>query len=185
MLPPPGPLPPIIAHRTCRAGYFTPGRALPVQAIVLHNTEGVNSLDWLSGASPLLRPVSIHVLVSADGTRHNVVDYGDTAYHVGTAKRPYLNANTLGLELENPSTADRAVPYPAVQIAVAAHCVATWLFSYGLGLDALVRHGDIALPLGRRTDPNHFPLPRFLQLVVDWGVFFRALPAAEHRHWIV
>lgn len=188
-LHPPGPLPPVIIHRQPSPQHYTKGRTQPISCIVIHNTEGTNSVAWLSTARASAGRASIHVVVLPDGTRYNIVNYADTAFHVGIAKKPYRNSSSLGIEFENPSTerppTPRAVPYPDVQIAVGAHCVATWLFSYGLRLEDIVRHGDIALPVGRRTDPAYFPLPRFLRLVTDWLTFMRALPESEHHRWIV
>lgn len=180
----PGPLPTVYHSYHADENHYDEGRTKPIQYGVLHNTEGDDSREWLStypGSG-----VSIHVLVDRAGVRWNIVDYNDTAWHVGNAKSPYSNSNCLGLEFENRSNAwGTHEPYTEAQLNTAAHCIATWEFSYGIPWNCIVRHGDIALPYGRRYDPSNFDLDAFYARVDDWYGFFQSLPESEHHIYIV
>lgn len=182
----PGPLPTIV-HLAPAPDHYDKGRTQPIRYIILHNTVGVDSRDWLSHSSYPDR-VSIPVLVRADGTRYNIVNYGDTAWQVGEAAHGICNANSLGLELESLNDIGRPVaPYPEAQLNTAAHCVATWLYSYGLTWDGAVRrHGDVALPPGRRHDPYGLNMPAFRARAEAWLGWFHALPNdAERARYII
>lgn len=181
----PGPLPRIV-HLTPAPDHFLPGKGTPKTKAVLHNTVGTDSAPWLSTTSR--PPVSIHVLVRRDGVRVNIVDYADTAWHVGNARAGYLNRNCLGIELE--STNDPRNPhgngYTVPQLNTAAHCVATWLYSYGLDFDRdVVRHGDIAIPAGRRHDPWGLDMAAFRAQTLAWFAWFHTVPAVERDRWII
>jgi N-acetyl-anhydromuramyl-L-alanine amidase AmpD len=183
----PGPLPKI--DHSCKpdARHRTKGRRgldKPTKGVI-HNTEGTDSRAWLSTTSS--PPVSIHVLIARDGTRYNIVDYGDTAYHVGDAIAGYSNVNCLGVELESRNRNGRATtPYTAAQYNVLAHLLATWIVSYGLDYDEdIKRHGDIALPAGRRHDPSGLDMGRLKRETMAWLTFFRALDPADHHLWII
>jgi N-acetylmuramoyl-L-alanine amidase len=182
----PGPLP-IISHEI-RADkqHYQAGRTKPISYVILHNTEGVDSRAYLSTSSPAGHEVSIHVLVDRAGKRWNIVDYADTAWHVGVAQPPVSNANSLGIELENRSNGMGVVePYPEAQLNTAAHCVATWMFSYGIPWYRVLRHADVALPRGRRHDPASLDMMDFRERIDAWLTFFRALPQAEQGRYII
>lgn len=185
---PPGPLPRISHAYPADALHFTPGRrGHAVTKAVLHNTEGLDSRAWLSTASS--PPVSIHALIARDGVRYNLVNYADTAYHVGEAVAGYSNTNCLGVELESRNRPGRAiVPYTIAQYNTLAHLLATWLISYGLDYNRdVVCHRDIALPAGRRHDPSGLDLARVRRETAAWVAFIRALALvpAEQAKWII
>lgn len=201
-LTPPGPLP-VVKHRAADKGHFHAGRwengkLYAITYIVLHNTVGTNSLDWLSTTSK--PPVSIHALVddTEPFTCWGIVAPADTAYHVGCALDPYDNPNCLGVEIENlsdPSTGK--YPYPEGQLNVVAHRVACWLYSYGLTWEtAVVRHGDIAVycpdkpnagKLGRRADPYTLdtgPGSFLYQRTHEWLTFFHQVPPEDLHEYL-
>lgn len=180
----PGPLPQIVYVRADRH-HYQPGRREPIAYAVLHNTESAgDSTAWLS--TDPNSAVSAHVLVRRDGTRVNLVDYTDTAWHVGVSRSGISNANSLGLEFENASNGQGTQEaYSAAQLNTAAHCVATWLISYGLPLEHVVCHRDIAWPPGRRRDPSNLDIPAFLALVQAWVLFFRAVPEREWPAYVI
>jgi N-acetylmuramoyl-L-alanine amidase len=114
--------------------HFTSGRRCAIDTVVLHATQGTNSLDWLRWESK--PPVSCHVLVAKDGTRYRIVRDADTAWHAGyshltLASISGLNVNwrSLGLELENLN--DGKDPYTEAQLDAAAFQVAVWYGAYG------------------------------------------------------
>ena len=72
-----------------------------------------------------------------------------------------IKRTCLGYELESTNDAGRAGNgYTAAQYNTLAHCVATWLYSYGLDFERdVVSHASIVVPVGRRHDPWD----------LDWG----------------
>lgn len=193
----PGPLPPVDHSYHADRAHYTPGRSgQAIRYCILHNTEGTDSRDYL--ATTPGSAVSIHALIQG-ATRYNLVDYADTAWHVGYALPDYRNGNCLGVELESRNTNGHAThPYAASQYNTLAHLLATWLYSYGLAYDTAVRcHRDIAVyppdyptvalrgQLGRRHDPSGLDLDRVRRETLGWLAFFRALPAGEQAAWII
>jgi N-acetyl-anhydromuramyl-L-alanine amidase AmpD len=141
--------------------HFTVGRIRAIKGVIIHATAGADSLAWLRYASN--PPVSCHVLVKKDGTRHIIVQDANTAWHAGLGwleMGPLRGANvnqfTLGLELENLN--DGRDPYPATQIESAAEQISIWIRRHGWLF--LLRHGDVD---SRKRDPfglNLAPLVR-------------------------
>jgi N-acetyl-anhydromuramyl-L-alanine amidase AmpD len=190
----PGPLP-VIKHLTPDAHHFYPWNGhtpRSIYGIVLHSTAGTDSRRWLSTDPASVDPVSgigvsIPILVQRDGTRINIVDYADVAVHVGIAREPWHNSNALGIEFENRSdTLGHTQPYPAVQIETGAHALATLMYSYGVPWARVVRHGDIALPPGRRTDPiGPFPLDVLHVRAQAWLDYWAVCSEAERVRTII
>lgn len=122
-----------------------------IAAIVLHHTGGRNSLSWLSGG----HSVSTHKLFAKDGTIFKIVPERKRAWHAGQSEyagRTDWNDFSLGYEIEN--MGDGRDPYPPLQYeAVAMSCC------YDCALyripDFWIRcHREIALPRGRKQDPD-------------------------------
>lgn len=145
-----------------------PSGILP-EAILLHHTGGTNSLNWLSRyLGPTVRPeeVSIHKLVPKrmpDGKPglYQIVPDLDRAWHAG-ASVPSSNDFSIGVEIEN--LGNGRDPYTLDQYETVAQIIA-----YGCALyhikDFWVRlHKEIAVPLGRKHDPD----PSF-SMVRVWG----------------
>ena len=190
MIQPPHPLPPIRHDRRADLRHYTPWTGAtprPIRAVCLHNTEGANSLAWLTSDPHPQSEQSAHTLAARDGTLWELVAPQDLAHHAGIALPPYTNRTTLGIEFENRSrdlAPTRVEVYPLAQIHAGAYRVATWMFAFGLTWRQVVRHGDIALPRGRRCDPSAFPQPLFQASVNTWLAFFQALPPEAHAAWI-
>jgi hypothetical protein len=74
---------------------FTPGRAGTVRAVVLHITQGSNSIGWLR--SPASK-VSSHFYLDRDGSAAQLVNLTDTAWANGlnwVSGRPYTTRKPL------------------------------------------------------------------------------------------
>lgn len=194
----PGPLPPIDNTHRAPPGNFYPGRAgRTITKYIRHNTEGSSSIAWfLDPASG----VSIQHLIARDGTRYDLVQRADTAFHCGDAmigeykgvvwvppappawpqrvKLGVLNLVSEGTEFESTST--RANPgngYTDAQLWTGAHCEASAIVTWGLmpNRDCL-DHLQIAMPPGRRWDPSHFPYDQYFSYVRAWLTFLRTVP---------
>ncbi len=101
--------------------YWTERASAPINAIVAHNTVGVDSRKYLSTGGP--RKVSIHSLIQKDGILYRYVPDERGANHAGFGKMPAgyppLNPNrcTIGFELENASNGKgRVDPYTEAQL---------------------------------------------------------------------
>lgn len=191
----PGPIPPI-DHALYRAdaNHYQVGRGgSPIRCLVIHNTESAaNTANapsgrWLSTDSD--PPVSIHHLYGRDGTRYDIVNRQDTAWHAGLASwRTYRSLNPISIGHEFESSANRWTignGYTQAQLASAAYTVACEMVSYGLAWDCVISHASIALPAGRRSDPSAFPWDLFRLHVQAWQTFLESVPAAEQARYFI
>jgi N-acetyl-anhydromuramyl-L-alanine amidase AmpD len=192
---PPGPLPIVYhdARYVVDRRHYTAGRGgWPPTWIVWHSTEGTDSRAWLS-----ITPgsgVSIHKLIRPEGV-YSLVAPRDTAWHCGTCAfpdgTPFVDANarTLGVEIEHLGDA----PYSRADYTALAHTTAGWCFSYGIPLERVLLHRDIAVwppdhpragQFGRRTDPVGLDVAWALRLTAQWLAWFQTLPPADHARFI-
>ena len=138
-------------------------RVMARGGIVLHSTEGVNSLEWLQGGSARAgRPASADYLISRAGDCFQLTQRGWHSYHVGVARwrkmenvGHILNELLIGIELESNSASYPR--YTNEQLIVCAALCRRLMMQYWFSVFNIVYHGDIALPLGRRSDPVSFP----------------------------
>lgn len=129
------------------------GAAGRVSAIVLHadaSPDVAATLDWCGRATS---QVSYHLLVGRTGFIYLLVSPDRRAWHAGVSALAGVgdcNDYSVGVCLSNDN---RGEPYPERQLAAAAVVCARVARHYGVALDRLVRHADVALPAGRKTDP--------------------------------
>lgn len=135
-----------------------------IQLIVMHSTEGTNSLRWLRQDS--MPAVSCHVLVARNGMRYRIVRDDDTAWHAGRSSvsiytpSAEVNVNhvSLGLELEHKTGFHRA--YPEAQVVSAVEQVVEWFGAHGWL--PIVGHGTVD---HRKRDLAGFPWFQFASLL--------------------
>ena len=124
-------------------------------SIVLHSTNNKRPTTFASECDFLFRSpdVSAHFLVSKVGTIVQFLDPARfVAWHAGTAKAPWLNAVSIGIELhisvgERPTTA---------QLDAAGVLCSDLMARFRVSLAMLETHRAIALPPGRKSDPEGF-----------------------------
>lgn len=148
------------------------GRAISI--IVLHATVGGfrSSLNWLT--TPASR-VSTGYLIDKDGKIYQLVDDAHAAWHAGAARwreETDINERSIGIELVNANTGRD--PYPRVQFEAAVELTRSLITRYHIDPANVVRHLDIAIPKGRKTDPAGF----------DWSLF-RARIGADGKPYRV
>lgn len=118
-----------------------------------------------SYASLAGREVSSHFLIARDGEIYQLVSVFDRAWHAGVSEfQGVANCNdySVGIELNG---SDHQ-PFTEEQYRSLAELTHAMMRCYpGLTLERIVGHSDIALPLGRKTDPG----PYF-----DWA-YYRSL----------
>lgn len=134
---------------------YTPTRGRTVNTIVLHSTGGSKKGDLatLSG-NDRKHLVSCHYYITRAGEVYQLVQDHDVAWHAGACLfngERDLNSHSIGIELENDNKGTQL--YPKVQMDRVIDLTATLIQKYTIPLSRLVRHADIAVPRGRRTDP--------------------------------
>lgn len=141
-----------------------------ISMIVLHATVGSarSALAWLT--NPAAR-VSTHYLIDKAGHIYQLVQDDHIAWHAGRASWhgvTDINERSLGIELENDNSGRD--PYPATQLAACHWLCQTKIARYSIEKADVVRHLDVAMPRGRKTDPAGFPWPAFVNsLYMDVG----------------
>jgi N-acetylmuramoyl-L-alanine amidase len=134
-----------------------------IKMIVLHATvgSGASALAWLT--NPASR-VSSHYLIYKTGSIYQLVADSEVAWHAGKSTWHGMDSDdiargSLGIELENANTGRD--PYPPAQLASARWLCQTKIARYTIERGDVVRHLDIAMPKGRKTDPAGLRWPAF------------------------
>lgn len=167
--------------------------------VVVHATVGslASSLNWLCSVAS---QVSSHYVISKEGHVYQLVPDAFAAWHAGRSAYKGMGSlgiktHSVGVELEN-LTGMKGFkgqdPYPPQQIHALTALTQDLTARYHIQPDYIVRHLDIALPPGRKTDPAGFPwaawkmtlaapLAHLFQVVADQGVNIREEPTAASK----
>lgn len=144
--------------------------------IVMHATVGglKSSLSWL--CSPKSR-VSTGYLISKTGTIYQLVDDERAAWHAGAARwqeQTAINELSIGVELVNANSG--IDPYPSAQFEAAVELVRGLIDRYHIDPSNVVRHLTIAIPRGRKNDPNGFAWSLFRARIALSAGHYRVKP---------
>ncbi|HMP39962.1 MAG TPA: N-acetylmuramoyl-L-alanine amidase, partial [Roseiflexaceae bacterium] len=131
--------------------------------IVLHSTVGSarSALAWLTNPAA---QVSAHYLIDKGGRIYRLVPDELCAWHAGRAEwkgQTAINELSLGIELENANNGRD--PYPTAQLDALVELSREKVSQYGIRPDMVVRHVDVALPRGRKSDPAGFPWAEYVR----------------------
>ncbi len=134
---------------------------------VIHATAGrkAGDLYTLRGLDKK-HIASTHDYITKAAEWYKLVDDNDIAWHAGVSSwqgEGNCNLFSWGLELENLNNGKD--PYPEVQINLAVHVTRLKVIKYNIPRSRLVRHAQIALPAGRKSDPRGFPWETFVEQV--------------------
>lgn len=161
-VPPPAIGPPMPAIRWVGSPNFNK-RARPddITAITIHSTanstlQGV--IDWFNNPNA---QVSAHYTIGKDGAIVQHVQDSDRAWHAGHSVwrgRQSCNDFCIGIELVNLN--DGQDPYPEAQHQALVALAAYLAHKYNISPDDIMGHVDIALPVGRKSDPKGYNLDR-------------------------
>lgn len=145
----------------------------PISCIVLHHTQRYESAEATARyfQSPASQ-VSAHYIVDRDGSIIRCVPDGQRAWHAGVSRfRGVDNVNDFSIGIEICNRGDNIEPYPEAQLQSVIRLVGLLARTYDVPIANVTRHRDIALPLGRRTDPSdNFDYARVLaeaQALID------------------
>lgn len=142
--------------------FLAPIHPRVVTCVVLHATAThctEPALRWLT--DPQSR-VSAHYLVGPEGRIIQMVAEKDIAWHAGRSAylgREGVNAFSVGIEMVHPNV--EGVPWPDEQIEATARLVAGICHRHHVAPIDIVSHAEVALPAGRKTDPEGFPWEYF------------------------
>jgi N-acetylmuramoyl-L-alanine amidase len=155
----------LIIDQAIRSPNYSPRGGQSISMIVLHATVGSarSALAWLT--NPTAR-VSAHYLIDKSGHIYQLVADEYCAWHAGKASwhgQSSINEISLGIELENAN--DGHDIYPPEQIDALRQLTLAKVAQYHIPPDMIVRHLDIAVPRGRKTDPAGFPWAEFIASV--------------------
>ncbi|HEY3781078.1 MAG TPA: N-acetylmuramoyl-L-alanine amidase [Fimbriimonadaceae bacterium] len=128
-----------------------------VDTIVLHSTVNPtleNTTNWFQTSKS---QVSSHFTIGKDGSIVENVSTFNRAWHAGASKdsegRTNVNNFSIGIELVNLD--DGKDPYPPAQIRALHNLVL--VLKRRFPLKYMVSHAYIAVPKGRKIDPNGYP----------------------------
>lgn len=131
----------------------------PISMLVLHATVGTarSTINWFGSSASA---VSAHYLIAKSGAIYQFVSDRYAAWHAGASAWHGMNSTairqaSLGIELENANNGKD--PYPKAQYLALLGLSRTLIDRYTIHPDMVVRHADIAVPRGRKTDPAGFP----------------------------
>jgi len=139
-------------------------RPARVSAIVLHadaSSRVASSLDWIRRAES---KVSYHVLIGRVGEVFAVVHPDRMAWHAGVSSldgASHVNRFSVGVCLSNRN--DGVEQHPGAQVSAAADVCAALCRHYGIPVDRIVTHAQVAP--GRKTDPIALDLAEFRERV--------------------
>jgi hypothetical protein len=133
-------------------------RVVVPSAILIHATQNKNKGTALANEARYLfeaTEVSAHYLIGKAG---EVVQFLDpriwNAWHSGDcAPDRFENRTSIGIELHAHATEAPTAPQLLSLKTLVQHLM--WQFS--IGQDAIARHGSVAVPPGRKTDPAGWP----------------------------
>lgn len=157
-------------------------RVLRRRGIVIHTTEGTNSLSWLQGISARSgRPMSADFLIDRKGNIFQLTRPGRFAYHSGQSRHGLyqepdhtISQGYYGIELEQYLKLDQKVTNE--QYISLAFITRTLITAAFIDVRNIVGHYQVALPQGRKMDPSGF----------DWSVFTVEMiyPSQEWRDYV-
>ena len=147
-----------------QAKYYTKGRTLPIEGIILHSTEGTEPGDVATLSGKTGRQVSVHYYVTRASKIYHFVQESDTAWHAGAVSAPhYSNAATIGIEQEH---IDGKQGWPDSQIQTVAELIRSIESRHGIL--PISAHAAVAIPRGRKTDPGtDYPWDTLHQKIAD------------------
>lgn len=150
------------AMAVSRSANFDTRGGAKIDTIVLHYTGGPRTGE-AGDLNTLTKPntqVSAHFLVTRDGKITQLVAEELIAFHAGQSYfqgEDRVNERSLGIEIANEG--DTGEPYTPAQMAAVTKLVGYLREKYQVQLDNITGHSNVAMPVGRKSDPGaHFDM---------------------------
>lgn len=145
-----------------------------VDTIVVHSTAIATLERTALAFYTKSSKVSAHFTIGKDGSIVQSVSTFDRAWHAGVSRdwrgRDNVNNFSIGIELVNMD--DGKDPYPDAQVEALKSLVRSLTRLHPIKY--LTSHEFIALPHGRKVDPNGFPWSRLEDL--GFPMYYRGVP---------
>jgi hypothetical protein len=132
---------------------WTAWRAKAPSTLVVHTTNNPNKGTKVWNEATFIRDspdVSCADLIGKDGTIYVILPAGMQAWHAGVAVPAFLNEHSIGIELH---CSVGETPTQTQKDALAWR-VQQYIKTYSLDAAAIQTHRKIALPAGRKSDPE-------------------------------
>jgi hypothetical protein len=142
------------------AGQWVGERILKPSTVVVHTTNNSNKGTRVWNEATFIRDspdVSCHDLIAKDGTIYIILPANMVAWHAGAALPGFTNPHSIGIEIhcsvgETPTQAQKdSLTWRIRQ----------WIVPCKLAPTDIDTHRAIAIPAGRKSDPEGFPDDEF------------------------
>lgn len=130
--------------------------------IILHYTDMLSGPESLERMCDPKAKVSAHYMIEEDGRIFSLVPENKRAWHAGISYwkgRANVNANSIGIELQNPGHSHGYRPFPKVQMEAVLNLIKNIRTRWEIPNYYILAHSDIAPD--RKIDPGH---------LFDWGL---------------
>lgn len=127
-----------------------------VDTVVVHATAGPTAEGAARHFFTPSSQVSAHFIIGKDGSIYQCVSTFKRAWHAGVSRdfRDKGNVNNFSIGIELVNMDDGKDPYPKAQTTALLHLIEA--LEYRFPLKYVTSHAYIALPAGRKVDPNGF-----------------------------
>lgn len=160
-------VPQMIAYPALPRAYTRYNTTRRIDCYVMHSTGGSKKGDlYTLRGLDTKHLVSVHDYITRAGEWYSLVDDNDMAYHCGVSRwqgETDCNRFSLGQELEHSNT--MSMTYTSAQLETSLHVCRWKVQRHNIPRSRFVRHAQIALPPGRRSDPVNFPWNEFVEQV--------------------
>lgn len=129
--------------------------------VIIHHTSNTNPETALRTLTSPVSKASAHYLIGRDGTRYQLVDEAQRAWHAGESYwggQTDMNSASLGIELDNTG----AEPFPPAQVDALIALLDEVIPRHRIPAINVLGHGDVAPR--RKVDPSaYFPWERLAE----------------------
>lgn len=149
---------------------------------IVTETKAENEAKYMKTAPA----ASCHFLIGRDLKLYWIVPITKQAWHAGESQKPFRNPTSIGIEIHasvwrKPKQPWQGSPLLPGQrrILIDLLSMLAWQFAW-VGPQQVKRHGDVAVPPGRKFDPLCLPKVEFDKLLAEevWW-FDRPHPATQ------
>lgn len=137
-------------------GAWVGERMLLMSSVVVHTTNNSQKNTKIWNECTFIRDskdVSCHAVIGKDGTVNTILPDSMVAWHAGVALPAFTNGRSKGYELH---CSVGEVPTQTQKDSL-AWCIRQDIATYKLGAEDIDTHRAVALPKGRKSDPEGWP----------------------------